>query len=349
MALAENKKASLEAFMNDEITSAVAFADSPTAVAAFKRLLDGWEKYGSDARNRVTETYVTRNPNPPAERKQLSKAGRKPYDTAHAAFHPLLRNYMAASGFGDLLLIDLNGNVIYSVQKLSDYAINLQTPEWSGTPLAEAFQKALTGPADNLIMSEIRQHEGLGIPTGYFATPVSIGRKTIGIMALELPHERIDNLLGAYDGLGDTGNVMLTDADGLALNDSKRTPDAIERMTQAIPLNWPGAPHQAAASLPISPMSPAKVPMAQSFPSRLQAHRWLLLSRSIRVRWLPPACPAQLGCPDRYRRWRGSGHYCRDRVEQYCRTDTPASGRHVGTGKRQDQHAVAPGPQQRRD
>ncbi|MEH0075765.1 methyl-accepting chemotaxis protein [Pannonibacter sp. Pt2] len=235
LALAENKKVSLEALMSDEITSAITFADSPTVVTAFKRLLDGWEKYGSEAGNRVTETYVTLNPNPPEEREKLSKAGRKPYDTAHSAFHPLLRNYMTASGFGDLLLIDLNGNVIYSVRKLSDYAINLQAPEWSDTPLAEAFQKTLTGPADNLVMSGIRQHEGPDIPTGYLATPVSIGRKTIGIMALELPHERIDNLLGTYDGLGETGNVMLTDAEGLALNDSKRTPDTIERMTQAVP------------------------------------------------------------------------------------------------------------------
>ncbi|NBN65791.1 HAMP domain-containing protein [Microvirga tunisiensis] len=235
-ALAESEAGEVENFFQDVTTEVSGFADSMSVISAYRRLGAGYEKYGADAPRILTETYVTANPHPPEARDALVKTGYKPYDTAHKTYHPILRRFAQTSGFGDILLISLDGEVIYSLRKRSDFTANLRDPAWSGSPLGQAFAQAIAGQPDQAHIQDAAPHPARnGIPTGYIATPISIGRKAIGVIAFETPSKRLDSLLGTYAGMGETGNMFLVNESGEAQNDSARTAAVDERRMIVVP------------------------------------------------------------------------------------------------------------------
>ncbi|MCY1706614.1 methyl-accepting chemotaxis protein [Pannonibacter sp. SL95] len=234
-ALAEGEASEVEAFYSSVTSEVTAFADSSTALAAFRGMRDGWSKYGSEAPSVLQAKYVAANPHAAEARDALVKAGHKPYDIAHKTFHPVFRRLAQNSGFGDIFLISPEGKVIYSLKKRDDFTADLRSPAWSASPLARAFELAAAGKPDEAFIEDAALHPARGQnPTGYIATPISIGRKSIGVMAVEMPFGRLDAMLGHYDGLGDTGNIFLVNDKGEAQNDSNRTPSASERMTAVI-------------------------------------------------------------------------------------------------------------------
>lgn len=227
MALAEGRKDSLVdllAGMQKSILANVETQGLRAAVADFDK---GWGKYGDKASSIVTTTYVDNNPHPAEQRDELVKAGRKPYDRAHSKHHPVLRDYVSANGYGDLLLVNLEGQVFYSVKKRTDFAVSINAPEWSGSILGKAYKTALSGEAGQVYFFTQEPYAALdNAPVSMIAAPVSVGSKFLGVAIYETPKEKINSVLAKYAGLGKTGDVFLVDADGEIQNESERSNDA---------------------------------------------------------------------------------------------------------------------------
>src|SRR5207253_938092 len=93
------------------------------------------------------------NTNPADKRLLLDAAPTAtPYDVAHARFQPAFRTQIGSYGYRDLYLINLTGDVVYSVAKQADFATNIVA---EGSPLAKsglaaAYTKAaaITSPTD---------------------------------------------------------------------------------------------------------------------------------------------------------------------------------------------------------
>ncbi|WP_417686477.1 methyl-accepting chemotaxis protein [Roseibium sp.] len=235
MALAEGRMSTLTDYLDRVRQGILSYAEGKTVRAAMADFETGWSKYGDEASARVIETYISKNEFPADQREELEKAGRKPYDKAHTKFHPVLRRYIKDNGYRDLMLVNLDGNVVYSVKKLDDFGVNLTSAEWQGSVLAKAFDAAVSGEADGVHLFDLEPYAARqGAPTGFMATPVAIGSKKLGVLVYEIPTEKISDSLGRYTGLGETGNVYLVNQDGLVQNDSLRTPDKTELLSDVL-------------------------------------------------------------------------------------------------------------------
>lgn len=227
MALAEGRKDSLVDLLVGVRTSVLANVETQGLRAAVADFEKGWGKYGDKASSILTTTYVENNPHPAEQRDELVKAGRKPYDRAHTKHHPVLRDYVSANGYGDLLLVNLEGQVFYSVKKRADFAVDVNAPEWNGSILGKAYTTAMSGEAGQAHFFNLEPYAALNdAPVSMIAAPVSVGSKVLGVAIYEAPQEKINSVLAKYAGLGETGNVFLVDADGQIQNDSVRSSGA---------------------------------------------------------------------------------------------------------------------------
>ncbi|WP_269580617.1 methyl-accepting chemotaxis protein [Roseibium sp. Sym1] len=234
-ALAESRRDNLAEFYRSKEVAIGAHVQGKALRAAFSDFDKAWSKYGDKAADTLTKIYVTDNPHPPNERDQLVKAGRKPYDKAHAKHHSSLRDYADANDHPDILLINLAGDIIYSVRKRSDFAVNVQSDGWAGTPLAKGYQQLSSNSATELLSFDPVRYPGAdGQPSGFWMAPVQVGSKTIGMVAYQTPVNKLNALLGNYAGLGETGNIFLLNEDGLVINDSGRTPDVSELLAEGM-------------------------------------------------------------------------------------------------------------------
>jgi len=235
MALAESRMSALTDYLEGVKSGIVSSAGGKTVRAAMADFSKGWAKAGSDPVAKLTEVYITNNPHPADARDELVKAGRKPYDKAHKKFHPVLRQTMADNGFKDLILIDGDGNVVYSVKKNSDFTANVMSGEWVGTNLGVAFKSAMNGEPGEAHFFDLEKYAPQGgAPTGMVAAPITIGKKKMGVLVYAMATEKISDGLAKYAGLGETGNVYWVNRHGLIQNDSARTPDTSELMSQLL-------------------------------------------------------------------------------------------------------------------
>lgn len=73
--------------------------------------------------------YIADNKHPLGEKDALlAYQDNSEYASTHKYYHPKLRNYLQQFGFYDIFLVDVKGNIVYSVFKELDYATLIN--EW---------------------------------------------------------------------------------------------------------------------------------------------------------------------------------------------------------------------------
>jgi methyl-accepting chemotaxis protein len=229
MAVAESRKDTLVDALAGVRSTLLSNAQGKTMRAALADFEKGWAKYGDKAEVTLLKTYVQDNPHPENERAELVKAGRKPYDRSHSKFHPVLRQHIQENGYQDLLLVNTEGRVVYSVGKRSDFAVDLRSSAWKASNVAMAFEKAMNGEVGSAYLFDLQAYQAnADQPTSFMSAPISIGKKKIGALIYHVPTDKISALLGKYAGLGQTGNVFFVNENGLVQNDSHKTADVSE-------------------------------------------------------------------------------------------------------------------------
>jgi hypothetical protein len=119
-------------------------ATNPFVIEALSHFLAARADLGADANAKLHEAYVTKNPFPVAQRSRFEPAGdTSSYGVAHHRFHAQLRNFTDRYGFRDMLLLDLDGNVVYSVKKRDDFASNLTEAPHQAGGLARVHREVL--------------------------------------------------------------------------------------------------------------------------------------------------------------------------------------------------------------
>ena len=193
------------------------FAASQEAQQALRGLNRSWNNMSQEERAAVRALYGRDNPFPMAQRAQLSDADdRSEYSLTHAMSHAQMQGFMQSLNYGDLLMINPEGEVIYSVQKRDDFGINLGDAR--GSPLAEVFEQisAQTGPASPVFIDVTPYEPNGGLPTAFIAQRlVNVRGDTRGVMVLELPLDAIQAVIDRPTGLGQTGEAYLLGADGV--------------------------------------------------------------------------------------------------------------------------------------
>ena len=159
--------------------------------------------------------YLARNADDPAERPELADAGDgSRWSAVHASYHPGLRRTKEALGHYDLFLIDAEGDVVYSVDKEIDFGTNLADGPHADSGLARAWARASAAKAEGFVHFEDFSFyaPSANEPALFVATPVFDAGEPIGVLAMQLGSDRLDEIVnqdGRWEaaGLGESGEI----------------------------------------------------------------------------------------------------------------------------------------------
>ena len=174
-----------------------------------------WVRDKEKSRTQLLADYVDNNPHPEGER-HLLDAGEmhKTYARAHRHYHPMFRNLMDDGGYGDIYLINLEGDVVYSTAKRLGFAGNLVDGPLADSGLGRVYRAAADGPAGGVVYDDFSLYEPSDTPSGFIATQV-IGMGTmIGVMAFQIPTETLAGVLAKGMSPDSNMRVVLVGLEG---------------------------------------------------------------------------------------------------------------------------------------
>jgi methyl-accepting chemotaxis protein WspA len=143
---------------------------------------------------------------------QLSSVGisgsdsRKVLDEKATAYAPYLRDVATSRGYQSLLLIDVNGTILYSSTEQLEPGATLTSESLRNTELARGFDRSRT-----LLQSELCKFAPFGKsgnPTAFVTSPIFQEEKVVGVRALQLPIDHVWQILTDTTGLGATGEIL---------------------------------------------------------------------------------------------------------------------------------------------
>ncbi|HLP69534.1 MAG TPA: cache and HAMP domain-containing protein, partial [Rhizobium sp.] len=226
-ATADGRRNEAEGYLESVRLDIAAVASNVTTQQALYGFTGAWKFLGEDPSAELHRRYIDENPNPVGEKYKLESAKKDAFDRAHKQYQAYYLNHLQAQGYDDILMIDLDGNVVHSVQKEKDYGTNLTKGPYKGSGLAEVFGKIVAANDPNAVaMSGFAAYApSEGAPASFLAVPITMNGRTIGVVAYRLPNHRLDTLFANRKGLGETGETVLVDSAGTLLNDSTLTPE----------------------------------------------------------------------------------------------------------------------------
>ena len=172
--------------------------------------------------------YITVNPHPLGEKEKLvSAAARFAYNDQHTLNHPTLERTQKLFGFYDIFIIDTQTDqIIYTVFKELDFGSRLSDGIAAKSKLAEAYFKVKNAKAaDALHLSDFEPYlVSYNDQAAFAAVPIFDGERQIGVLAVQVPIDRITTAINSAKswqkiGLGATGDAYLVGADGLLRTD----------------------------------------------------------------------------------------------------------------------------------
>lgn len=144
------------------------------------------------------------------------------WSAVHAQIHPYFRAMVDHLGYEDVLLVNPSGRVVYSAFKGADFGADLFEGPLRLTNLGETVREAMRkGISGTVTFSDFADYPpSLGVPAGWAVTLVSDDGKPVGALAIELPIDRIEEVMTggsnwAESGLGATGETYLVGSDRL--------------------------------------------------------------------------------------------------------------------------------------
>jgi class 3 adenylate cyclase len=160
------------------------------------------------------------------------------WSAANARFNDFFREIVRRFQFEDALLLDTRGNVVYSAYKGADLGTNILTGPFREGGLREAYQKAMASNAvDYVGVTDFGAYQPADEPTAWMLSPVGPQGRVEGVLALQFPISKINNLMTVGKqwqdaGMGSTGETFLVGPDGLMRSDSRlflENPDQFKR------------------------------------------------------------------------------------------------------------------------
>jgi methyl-accepting chemotaxis protein len=132
--------------------------------------------------------YIKANPNPLGEKDELVDAGDgSAYSEVHVEYHEFFRDIVEDNGLYDLFLVDLAGDIVYTVFKEIDFATSLTGGPYAETNIGEAFEVAEDSDG-GVFRSEIEPYfPSYEADAQFLATPIFDGDTKVGVLIVQLP------------------------------------------------------------------------------------------------------------------------------------------------------------------
>ncbi|WP_145193954.1 methyl-accepting chemotaxis protein [Planctomycetes bacterium Poly30] len=163
--------------------------------------------------------YIAANAQPVGSKHRMIQSARgTTYDKVHAAYHPWFTTYLETNGYYDVFLFDLKGNLIYSVFQECDFGTNFLRGPHRTSNLAKAYKSALesTVPGDVTAVDTKDYLPSYGAHASFLSAPIYSGDTKVGVLAFQLPVDKIDSVVGDRAELKETGETYLVGEDRTA-------------------------------------------------------------------------------------------------------------------------------------
>lgn len=234
----EARRTALHTLLNGIDQDLQIIASSVTTRWAMMGFSEGWSEFEEQPTENLRQLYVEGNPHPEGRRAELDAAeDDSTYSEVHGLYHPWFREYLNKRSYADVFLLDVDGNLVYSVSKSLDFATNLDSGQWRETGLGEAFRIARDRPETGfqVFVDFSKYGASKGAPSSFMATPILDEDDTLlGVLALQMSASPINKVLQQAAGLGETGETYLVGADFLMRSDSRfaETPTMLSRRVE---------------------------------------------------------------------------------------------------------------------
>ncbi|WP_305856371.1 ATP-binding protein [Balneatrix alpica] len=148
------------------------------------------------------------------------------YLQVHERFHDGYLKFIEDTDFDDILLLNLEGQVLYSPRKDAYFGRHLQTlksPLWPAfNEMREQLKQQPIEQVQRLI--DFRYDPISDQIRAWVLLPIHQYGHLSGILAFSLPHTHLNALMGARQGLGEKGETYLVGPDKLMRSDSYLQP-----------------------------------------------------------------------------------------------------------------------------
>ena len=220
--IVEARRQQLDAYFSSIKGDLISIASNPITYQSIENFAGGWKVDGAEHAKLLYKNYVTDNPHPVGQKQKLDAAnsGAWKYDRVHANVHPWFRQHLENSGYYDIFLFDLKGNLVYSVAKEADYSTNFSEEtggEWANSGLGNAYRLAISKPAGEQTFVDYKPYgPSNGDPAAFIATAVADkAGELVGVLAYQMPIDNISAITNTIVGLGQTGETLLLGPDSL--------------------------------------------------------------------------------------------------------------------------------------
>ncbi len=129
-------------------------------------------------------------------------------------------DYRLFFGFHDVFLIDSKGNILYSVERESDFGTNIFTGKYSDTKFAQGCREAFE--EEKITFTDFEEYSPSNhLPAAFIITVIfDENRRKIGLLALQVKPSQIDTIMQQNSGLGKRGETYLIGTDFLMRSNS---------------------------------------------------------------------------------------------------------------------------------
>ncbi|QYM74682.1 adenylate/guanylate cyclase domain-containing protein [Leucobacter luti] len=161
------------------------------------------------------------------------------YSAAAERYGDYFGRLIEQAGYEDALLLNTDGDVVFSAYKGAELGTNLNTGPYRETAFAEAYRTAMaTNSVDTVVMTDYeRWIPSLNVPAIWIVSPVGNDSGVTGAMAFQVSIDRINDVMTGEEhwkeqGLGDDGEVYLVGRDNLMRSNSRKLIEEPESYAQ---------------------------------------------------------------------------------------------------------------------
>jgi methyl-accepting chemotaxis protein len=187
-------------------------------------LASGWQQLGAEPGIAARTLFVEDSTAASELNTLIYASGSSAYKTAHAELHEFAKEFVTGRGYYDFFLIDLDGNVIYSVEKEADFGSNLVTGPYSDSGLGDVFRRVSEGDYEQEVaLSDFDRYAPSDGAPAIFAGKMMVdgAGEPLGVLALQLPSDTIREIMHFTGGMGESGETYLVGVDLLMRSNSR--------------------------------------------------------------------------------------------------------------------------------
>jgi len=147
------------------------------------------------------------------------------YCQTHAEYHPQIKDLLTKSGYYDVFLVNMKGDVVYTTTKEVDFGANLRKAPYNQTNISKAFHQAID--KEEIILKDFEFYTPSFLyPASFIAAPVYDRGIKIGTLIFQIPVDKINKTMlvsgnSALEGLDESSESYLVGSDYRMRSDSR--------------------------------------------------------------------------------------------------------------------------------